>query len=122
MTRHPLHIAGGPIAECIDRCETCHDACLEVVNYGLVQGGRLATSAHIRLLLDCADACRLNADFMLRGSDFHVMSCALSAGLAERCAEDCERFGDDVLDECAKACRKCAESCRAMAGATTLAE
>jgi hypothetical protein len=121
MTRHPLLEAGGPHAQCIDRCETAHDSCLELVSYCLEQGGRHAAAEHIRLLLDCADICRTSADFMLRGSDFYTRTCGICAEVCERCAEDCARFGDDTMDICAANCRKCAESCRQMAGRTAMA-
>jgi hypothetical protein len=40
--------------------------------------------------------------------------------LLDRCARDCEAFGDDpVMRACAEACRRCAESCRKMAGGMT---
>jgi hypothetical protein len=116
MSHHPVYEAGGAMAECIDRCSTCHDACTELVQYCLEQGGRHATVGHIRLLLDCADICRTSADFMSRGSDLHARVCGVCAEICARCAEECEGFGDRTMDVCAKACRRCAESCAGMAG------
>jgi hypothetical protein len=101
---------------CIDECASCHNICVETVAYCLEQGGRHAAPAHIRLLLDCADICRTSADFMLRGSELHGYTCGICAAICERCAQDCEWFGDDeMMRRCADACRSCAESCRRMA-------
>lgn len=97
----------------------CHRVCEETISYCLQQGGRHAEASHIRLLTDCADICRLAADFMVRGSEFHQQLCGLCADVCVRCAEDCEQFGDDAqMRQCAEACRRWAESCRQMAGAT----
>ncbi len=97
----------------------CHRVCEETIAYCLQQGGPHAEASHIRLLTDCADICRLAADFMVRSSEFHPQLCALCADVCVRCAEDCERFaGDEQMRRCADACRRCAESCRQMAGVT----
>lgn len=105
---------------CIDECLSCFRTCLETVTHCLEQGGRHAEAAHIRLLLDCADICQTSGAFMLRSSDLHTRTCAVCAEICERCARDCEAFGDDpVMRACAEACRRCAESCRKMAGGMT---
>ncbi|MGH7265830.1 MAG: four-helix bundle copper-binding protein [Candidatus Rokuibacteriota bacterium] len=102
---------------CTDECLACHRACLETVAYCLQQGGRHAETAHIRLLLDCADICATSADFMLRGSDLYGQTCTVCAEVCDRCARAGEQFGDDaVMRACADACRRGAESCRRMAG------
>ncbi|HEX9945692.1 MAG TPA: four-helix bundle copper-binding protein [Thermoanaerobaculia bacterium] len=104
---------------CIEHCEECHRICLETVTHCLEKGGRHAEPSHLRLLLDCAQICHTSADFMLRGSDLHVLTCGVCAEVCERCADSCERLGDDqVMRRCAEVCRHCAESCLRMAGAT----
>jgi len=109
--------------ECIDNCSDCHAACLETVVYCLEQGGEHAREAHIRLLLDCAEICQTSANFMLRKSPLHGMTCATCAEVCERCARDCERFPDDQqMAACASMCRKCADSCKEMAATGTLSE
>lgn len=103
--------------ECIDNCLTCHSTCVEATNHCLQMGGPHAEPTHIRLLMDCAQVCQTSADFMLRMSDLHPETCGVCADVCERCAIDCERFGDDeTMKACAQVCRKCAESCRSMAG------
>lgn len=107
--------------ECIRNCTECHRICLETVVYCLKLGGAHAEPEHIRLLLDCADICRTSADFMIRGSDMHALTCGTCAEVCERCAADCEQMGvDDAhLKQCAEVCRRCAESCRQMTKAMT---
>jgi hypothetical protein len=79
-------------------------------------GGRHAESAHIRLMLDCAEICQTSANFMLRGSELHSRTCGVCAEVCERCARDCEQLGDDAhMRACAEACRRCADSCKHMA-------
>lgn len=108
-------MAHGSMEECIRNCSECHDICLQTVTHCLQRGGEFAAGEHVRLLLDCAEICRTNADFMLRGSDFHNATCAVCADVCTRCAEACERLADaSKLNECVDACRRCAASCRAM--------
>ena len=106
--------------ECIDNCSDCHDVCEATVMHCLSMGDEHAGAEHIRTLLDCAQACDVSRDFMLRGSDLHQAYCGSCAEACERCAESCERISDEdeVMRECAETCRRCAESCRAMAGST----
>ena len=72
---------------------------------------------HIRLMMDCAEICQTSANFMLRGSDLHHLTCAACAEICDRCAADCDRMSDDPrMAACAEECRRCAESCRQMSG------
>jgi hypothetical protein len=105
---------------CIQNCQRCHSVCLETVMHCLRMGGEHAKPGHIRLLLDCAEICETSANFMLRTSDLHHLTCGVCAEVCTRCAEDCERFVDDIMMQaCAQACRHCAESCQEMAGHVT---
>ena len=106
---------GDDMEMCIEVCQECHATCLHTIMHCLSMGGAHATAAHIGLLLDCADACRLSADFMLRGSPRHTLTCSTCAELCEACAVECDRFPDEFMKECAMACRRCAASCREMA-------
>jgi hypothetical protein len=103
--------------ECIGHCSGCANYCLDTVAHCLDLGGKHAARHHVGLLLDCADICRTSANFMLRGSPFHAMTCGVCAEICDRCAEDCERLdpNDEVMRQCAELCRRCAESCREMA-------
>lgn len=94
-------------------CLACSSACTETVAYCLEQGGRHAESAHIRLMLDCAEICRTAADFMMRGSDHQSSVCALAAEVAAACARSCAEFKDDArMKACVDACLRCASSCK----------
>ena len=98
---------------CIDSCTECHRVCLETAAYCLEQGGKHAEASHLKVLLDCADICRTSADFMLRKSEDHGRICRVCADICIRCAEECERFGDDdQMKRCAQVCRRCADDCR----------
>jgi hypothetical protein len=103
---------------CIENCQSCHASCLATSAYCLEKGGRHAEPGHLRLLLDCANICATSADFMLRRSNLHTLTCGVCAKICERCAEACERMGDDAtMRSCAEACRRCAETCREMSQA-----
>jgi hypothetical protein len=102
--------------DCIDACTNCHQVCLTTISHCLQMGGAHAEPAHIRLLQDCVQICQTSADFMLRMSDLHGLTCGVCAEVCERCAQDCERFTDDAaMQACAETCRACAASCREMA-------
>jgi hypothetical protein len=102
--------------ECIDRCQSCQEICLEAVTHCLSLGGKHAEAHHITMLLACAEICDTSARFMLLGSPHHQRTCEVCAEVCDDCARDCERFGDDdTMQRCAESCRRCAESCRQMA-------
>lgn len=103
--------------QCIQNCSDCHRVCVETVSHCLQMGGKHASPDHITLMLDCAQICHTSADFMLRGSSRHHLTCGVCAEVCERCAEDCEKMadGDQQMLECAEICRICATSCRQMA-------
>ena len=108
--------------ECIDRCQSCEEICLESVQHCLKQGGKHADADHIGMLLACAEICSTSTRFMLLGSEHHTSICDVCAEVCEACAKDCEVFSDDeMMQLCADACRRCAESCREMAGTKTRA-
>ena len=107
--------------ECIDRCQSCQEICLETINHCLHLGGKHAEADHIRLLMECAEICDTSARFMLLGSTRHARVCEVCAEICDACAKDCERFGDDeTMQRCVEACRRCAESCREMAKTATM--
>lgn len=107
---------GEEMQQCIQNCLDCHSTCLNTMTYCLKQGGKHSESAHIRLMLDCAEICQTSANFMLRGSELHARICGVCAEICQQCAEDCESMGDDAqMKACADMCRRCAESCHQMA-------
>ena len=44
---------------------------------------------------DCAQICITSADFMLRASPLHQMTCRICSGICEMCADDCSKLADD---------------------------
>jgi len=102
--------------QCIEHCMHCHRVCLETaMGHCLDAGGRHVDPRHFRLTINCADICRVAADFMLSRSELHAKTCAVCADVCDACAQSCEEIGD--MEDCIQACRLCAESCRQMAGA-----
>ena len=113
------HQMSSKMQQCIDECQSCHAVCVEASNHCLDMGGAHAEASHIRSLLDCADACRASADFMLRGSPMHAAVCRVCAEACEACADSCQRIGnDETMQRCMEACRRCASSCRQMSTMT----
>jgi hypothetical protein len=104
--------------ECIEACLQCHVVCAMTAQYSLARGGALAEVGHVGLLLDCAEICQTSANFMVRGSPYHSVTCSACAELCRACAEACRAFADDEnLAHCAEVCESCAESCERMAAA-----
>jgi len=104
------------LQECIEECLNCHIACTTTAQYCLSQGGQHADADHLGLLLDCAEICQTSANFMLRGSPYHPITCLACAEVCRGCEESCRAFtDDDQMQLCADACASCAEHCERMA-------
>jgi hypothetical protein len=112
--------ASAEMEQCIQNCEDCHHICIETLNHCMHMGGKHVEPTHLRLLYDCIQICATSADFMLRGSPFHNLTCGVCAMVCERCAEDCLRIdaNDPQMVACADMCRRCAQTCRQMAAIT----
>jgi hypothetical protein len=100
---------------CIEVCTECQRVCLASAQKCLQMGGRHADADHVRTLLDCAEICRTSADFMIRGSEHHGITCGACAEICRACAESCETVGGPEMEACAEVCRRCADSCQRMA-------
>jgi hypothetical protein len=109
------------VQECIKDCQDCAAICVETTSHCLEMGGRHAEARHIRTLVDCAEICRVSADFMLRGSEFDTRLCGVCAEVCRSCADSCQRLAgdDELMKRCADMCRRCAESCDRMSGTAT---
>jgi hypothetical protein len=102
--------------ECIEACLECHAACTLTVQHCLATGGAHAEVNLVGVLLDCAEICQTSANFLLRGSPYHVVTCSACADLCRACEEGCRTIpGDEQLQQCAEVCAACAEHCEAMA-------
>ncbi len=115
-TSPPAAHAAHDIEQCIENCVNCHRICLEVTALHFRgEAPKSMPEATVRLLIDCAEICRTSADFMIRGSELHPHTCRACAVVCHRCAEACDRMGDDPhMAACVEACRRCAETCREM--------
>lgn len=102
---------------CIDICTECHQVCLETARKCLEMGGEHASADHVGLLFDCAQICATSADFMLRGSEHHGVTCGACAAICRACAESCRQLSGPEMQRCAEVCDRCAKSCEGMAGA-----
>ena len=112
-----FHTLDGHASDCIQACGDCANECKEVLfQHCLNMGGAHIEQNHVNLMVDCIQICRMSGDFMLRGSDMHMLSCALCAEICDACATSCEDIGDPEMQECADLCRQCAELCREMSG------
>lgn len=93
----------------------CYRVCEETIQYCSQKGGKHTDPQHIQALTDCKEACKMAANFMIRGSELHGKVCGVCADACKRCAESCEAMGDDEqMKKCAEICRKCEASCRPM--------
>lgn len=107
---------GDMLQSCIEECLNCHVACTTSAQYCLSQTGEKAGADHVGLLLDCAEMCQTSANFMLRGSPYHTITCLACAELCRACEESCRAVDpdDEQLRLCADQCASCAESCERM--------
>src|SRR2546421_10731097 len=80
---------------CMKNCKECHAICEQTIVYCLQQGGQHAEAHHIQTLLDCAQICQTSEDFLLRNSPLHPQTCQVCAQACLRCAESCEKMGND---------------------------
>lgn len=96
---------------CIAACSTCQRVCLEAARACLQTGGVHANAEHVTLLLDCAQMCATNIDFMERGSEYHVVTCSACAEICRACSRSCREVGGNDMERCAQVCDNCAASC-----------
>ncbi len=111
------------LQNCIASCFECYGVCTTTKIFCLEEGGDHANVDHIGLLDDCAKICSFTADFIIRGSNFHMDLCKVCIDICNACADDCEKMiehegKDSEIDKqmqtCVEACRKCSESCEIM--------
>lgn len=102
--------------ECIEECLNCHAVCTMTLQHCIASGGIHTEVNLIGLVLDCAEICQTSANYMLRGSPYHVITCAACAELCRACEDACRAVPDDEqLAHCADVCAGCADVCDRMA-------
>jgi hypothetical protein len=99
---------------CIRNCMECSAVCMNTAAFAVEH----QHPAHVMLLLDCADICNTSANFMLRGSEQHHLTCGVCAELCQMCADECAKMQQPQFRGCADICRRCADTCRQMSHAT----
>jgi hypothetical protein len=102
-------------ATCIEACNTCADACDSCATACLQESDSQALARCIALDIDCAQACRMVAGFMARGSEMAAYFCKFCEEMCEACGEEAARHSMAHCQKCAEACRRCAAECRRMA-------
>lgn len=113
MTATPSQRITPEVRQAISDCLACYSTCTETLGYCVEKGGVLVAPELLRRLRDCAELCRVSADFMLRGSELAQRLCALSAEAATACAQACAAIAADAqLHACQDACLRCATSCK----------
>ncbi len=117
MTHHTSHSgASEAMQECVDACLSCASVCTETLRHCLTMGGAHSEVGHITSMLDCAEICQTSANFMLRQSDSHSMTCGVCASVCRACEESCRALDGEEMKRCADECARCAESCEKMSG------
>lgn len=104
MTHPALRELADMASACARECESCTEACLSEAH-----PERMIEC--IRVVRDCADACRFIAALASRSSSFAPALARDVALVCDACAAECEKFDFAHCLECAAACRRCAESC-----------
>ena len=121
--RHDIEIANDEdhdqahddLQECVEECLNCHAVCTLTLQHCIASGGEYTEVNLVGVLLDCAELCQTSANFMLRGSPYHVITCGACAELCRACEEACRAHaGDEQLAHCADVCATCADSCDSM--------
>jgi hypothetical protein len=101
----------------INNCWECRSTCQKtLVEHCLPMGGPHVGTDHVKLMLDCIEACQTSADFMTRGSVLHKKMCETCAAVCDACADSCDAIGSVEMKACADACRNCAVTCSEMSG------
>lgn len=101
--------------ECIELCVKCGETCSEMLfTHCLIKGGEHLKPEHVLAMVDCAEICKVTADFLNRKSSSHRHLCAVCAELCEKCARSCRAIADGSMERCADACELCQEACEAM--------
>lgn len=103
-------------AACIQQCNLCAVACDYCAASCLEEPDPRPMARCIALDLDCAQACRLAAAYMARGSEAVRAVCEFCAERCEACGEECVGHTAAHCRNCAEVCFRCAEECRRVVG------
>ena len=93
---------------CATACDNCAASCLDEENLEMMR-------EWIKLDMQCANICRLAAQFMTLNSGSAQDLCRLCADVCQKCGDECGKHEHDHCQDCSSACHHCAEQCRKMA-------
>jgi hypothetical protein len=115
------HVSELTLEDCRKHCLACHHICLDMAMRHCLQSGvKYTEPVHFRLMLNCAEMCQTNANFILSSSELLMLTCGVCAEICRRCAASCEALGE--MDACVEACRSCADSCERMVALDALSK
>jgi hypothetical protein len=124
----PTELGLGKVAETIEACSVCAQACTSCANSGLAEAEVAALRTCVALCLNCADLCTTTERVLSRpfGSDRLLTHRLLEACIraCSSCAEECERHAAHHRHcaLCVKACRACAQACTSLLDAEAFEE
>ena len=119
----PASVSQEALAELIDSCFDCAQACTACADACLGEGDHVQEMVRcIRLDLDCADLCNATARIMSRQTAFEpvmgraaIEACARAVRL---CGDECETHAEqhdmEHCRHCAETCRRCENACNAV--------
>lgn len=110
--RHAMGALAGDADSCLQACLHCQQVCRKTAFDMSPAAASEANADDIRMLFECAELCRLSADWQLSGSQYSRQICAVCAQVCRECESRC--VGKIDMEECEYVCRRCAESCEAM--------
>ena len=84
---------------CISDCLNCYRVCQRVlaVNVCDLERREPVGEVQAQMLADCATICATSADFMIRNSPRHVLTCGVCATICEACAAECDMSHEMVV-------------------------
>src|SRR5258708_37770885 len=93
-------LAPARVRDCLDACERCIEAC-EVCEQQCIAAADAAMVECARLCLDCTALCHACVTLLARESRFYPALCGVCAVACEARAQECGRFGDEGMRQCA---------------------
>ncbi|HEX5056166.1 MAG TPA: four-helix bundle copper-binding protein [Gammaproteobacteria bacterium] len=98
------------VLSCLEHCEQCAAHCTDHASAALARC--------IKLCHACAESCV----FCMKALSSWLpqqakKACEVCADFCNACALECAQIGEDqIMTDCAAACRECAQACRRVAG------
>src|SRR5215472_11399542 len=120
------HVHVNALAECIQACVDCEQACTADVDADLAEQNVADMVRCIRLCLDCADLCLATGRILSRQTAFEL---TVARAALQACAQSCKVCGDECEEHaqhgmahcrsCLEACRRCEQACNVLLSSLT---